>query len=49
MKSNPTWSIILGGVVLIFLGYTLGGFFRINYFIGAAGILLGFYNLYKKS
>ncbi|MDP3728595.1 MAG: hypothetical protein Q8R18_04040 [bacterium] len=48
MKESPTWSIITAGIGLIILGYFLGGFFIINYFIGAAGILLGVYNIWRK-
>jgi hypothetical protein len=48
METKPTWSIILAGLFLIYLGYTLQGFFIINYFIGVGGILLGIFNLVKK-
>lgn len=46
---NNTWSLILGGIILIFLAYYLKGFFVINYIIGALGIIFGFYNLIKKN
>lgn len=46
MIENPQWSIILAGLALMFLGWYLGGFFVINYFIGAAAILVGVYNLW---
>ncbi|MBI5797959.1 hypothetical protein HZA98_03595 [Candidatus Woesearchaeota archaeon] len=45
MNPYPTWSIILGSLVLLYLGYSLGGFFQINYVIGALGLILGIYNL----
>jgi len=48
MNPKPTWTIILAGLVLIYLGYSMGGFFVINYFIGGLGILFGLYNLYQK-
>jgi len=48
MKSKPTWSIIFASIFLIFLGYSIGGFFVVNYFIGSAGLLLGLYNLYQE-
>jgi hypothetical protein len=46
---NQTWSLILGGIVLIVLAYYLKGFFVINYVIGAIGIIFGIYNLIKKN
>jgi len=45
MRERPTWSIIIPSIFLIYLGFALGGFFIVNYFIGVAGILLGLYNL----
>jgi len=48
MNARPTWSIILGSLVLFYLGWQLGGFFRINYVIGTLGLFFGFYNLYKE-
>ncbi|HIH15672.1 MAG TPA: hypothetical protein HA360_00825 [Nanoarchaeota archaeon] len=48
MKEHPTWSIIIAGIGLCILGYFLGGFFIINYFIGGAGIFLGVYNIWRK-
>ena len=44
---GKTWSLILPSMFLIWLGYALGGFFVVNYFIGSAGVLLGVYNLVK--
>jgi hypothetical protein len=49
MAPYPTWSIILGSLVLIVIGYNLGGFFVINYVIGGLGIIMGIYNLLRKS
>tara|TARA_Y100000310_G_scaffold244806_1_gene249684 strand:+ start:441 stop:593 length:153 start_codon:yes stop_codon:yes gene_type:complete len=48
MEAYPTWNIIVASFVLILLGYYIGGFFIINYYIGAAGLCLGLYNLWKK-
>ncbi len=48
MNPYPTWSLIIASLGLIILGYLLGGFFQINYFIGGAGILMGIYNLRRK-
>ncbi len=48
MKPYPTWGIILPSIILIFLGYYLGGFFIVNYFIGGLGIIMGVYNLFKR-
>ena len=45
---NNTWELILGGIILIFLGYYLKGLFVINYFIGTLGIIFGIYNYYKR-
>jgi len=47
MEAHP-WKTILFGVILVFLGWELKGFFVINYFIGGAGILLGLWQLYKR-
>ena len=48
MRAHPSWELILGSLVLLYLGYSLGGFFVVNYVIGGLGLLLGLYNL-KKS
>jgi len=48
MKEKPTWSMILGSLLLIVIAYNLGGFFVINYVIGGLGLLLGLYNLYQE-
>jgi len=48
MNPYPTWNLIIASLGLIILGYYLGGFFQINYIIGAAGLLMGIYNLRRK-
>jgi hypothetical protein len=48
LKPYPTWSIIIGSLVLIAIGYNNGGIFVVNYFIGIGGIILGVYNLFRK-
>lgn len=47
IKPHPFRNILFG-LVLIYLGYDLGGFFVVNYFIGVGGILLGLWQLYKS-
>ena len=41
------WKLIIFGLILIYLGYQLGGFFKINYVIGIGGILLGLHGFWK--
>ena len=38
---------IFFGFILIYLGFSLGGFFWINYVIGVGGILLGVWQYWK--
>lgn len=42
------YKMIILSLVLIYLGYSMSGFFKINYVIGGLGILFGLYNLVKK-
>ena len=48
MNAKPTWSIILASLLLIYLGWNLGGFFYFNYVIGTVGLIVGIYNLLKE-
>lgn len=47
MDQHP-WRNIIFGLILIYLAWSLGGFFKINYVIGIGGILLGLWELWKK-
>ena len=47
MIQHP-WRNIVFGLILIYLGWSLGGFFKMNYAIGIGGILLGLWGLWKK-
>jgi len=47
LKRHP-WRNIAFGLVLIYLGWKMGGFFKVNYVIGIGGILLGLWELWRK-
>ena len=47
MIQHP-WRNIVFGLILIYLGWNLGGFFKMNYAIGVGGILLGLWGLWQK-
>tara|TARA_Y100000310_G_scaffold302635_1_gene340219 strand:- start:58252 stop:58401 length:150 start_codon:yes stop_codon:yes gene_type:complete len=47
MEQYP-WRNIFFGLILIYLGWKIGGFFKINYVIGIGGILLGLWQFFNK-